>query len=177
MKPSTRRQSLICLGLLGFLPVVTGVGAGVFGCGYSTVLGRVEGGLALAAEASLVPEPLLLRAALRGARERLRQLDAFAVSSPAVLSIEILRLDERGAAALAVSGQPQGRSEELVVRARGRVVEAGAVVLERELSRRALLAAAPGLELDRDGALLRLGHRVGSELASAALGLPTPGEV
>ncbi len=177
VKLSSRRQSLICLALVGFSPALGVGGAGVFGCGYSPVLGTARGGLGLRPSGSLVPEPLALRAVLRGARERLSELGALELGSSAVLTIEVLRLDELGAAPRAVNGRPRGRSEELVLRARGRVIERGQLVQEQELTRRSLLAAAPGLELDRDAALARLGREVGRELASAAMGLPTPAEI
>lgn len=148
--------------------------SGIFGCGYSPALSGQSGGLDTQGKASLVPEPLVLRAALRGARERLAELGAFEVGSRGVLSIEVLRLDELGAAARASDGLPLGRAEEIVVRARGEVRERGELVFERDLSRRALVAAGAGLELDRDGALFRAGHAVGRALASAALGLATP---
>lgn len=177
VKLASRRQALICLGLVGFAPLVSGVGASVFGCGYSPALAGAEAGLAVRAAGSLVPEPLVLRAVLRGARERLGELGSFDVQSSAVLTIDVVRLDELGAAPRLLDGRPQARSEELVLRARGRVLERGELVLERELSRRRLIAAATGLELDRDGALVALGSDVGRALADAVLGLPTPGEI
>ncbi|MCA9645147.1 MAG: hypothetical protein H6718_33630 [Polyangiaceae bacterium] len=135
-----------------------------------------QGGLDVGGEAPLVPEPLVLRAVLRGARDRLAELGAFEARGATMLMIQVLRLDEFGAAPRASAGLPKGRSEELVLRARGEVREAGDLVFERELSRRTLVAASAGLDLDRDAALIRLGRDVGRALASAALGLATPTE-
>jgi len=175
VKPRGIERRLILQVFAGF-GAIAGLGpvAG-FACGYSPVLGPgATGGLGVRLAQSLVAEPLVDREIVTGAETYLASLGALDDASTSVLQIAVVRLDETPAALRVAAPGPQASGISIRLTARGQVVTGGRVEASAELSRSVELSVRPGLALDRDAALGRVGRLVGRELAAHVVGLPTP---